>query len=83
MAEFDSVKITLDYKAIGEILKTQTQGLVNDWAKKVAATIPGAELEEYTTDRQAAKVRVPAHQQAKDGALTRAAAGLGLVINQK
>ena len=38
---------------------------------------------DYTTDRGAAAVMVPAEEQARDGALTRAAAAVGLEVKQK
>ncbi|MGW6699638.1 hypothetical protein [Nocardia sp. NPDC055049] len=39
-------------------------------------------VESYSTDRGAAAVLVPAEVQARDGALTRAAAAVGLVVVQ-
>ncbi|WP_378735402.1 hypothetical protein [Nocardia brasiliensis] len=39
-------------------------------------------VESYTTDRGAAAVLVPAEVQARDGALTRAAAAVGLPVTQ-
>ena len=78
------VKFKLNYKGGGEVLKQLAAAAVNDATRRVGATAgPDAEVEEYTTDRAAASVSVPAEQQAKDGRLTRAAAAAGLEVRAK
>ena len=74
----------LNTKGGAEVLKTLAADLVNETAQKLAAAIGSeASVEPYTTDRAAASVGVPAHMQAKDGALTKAAASLGLEVTPK
>ena len=77
-------KFKLNYKGGGEVLKQLAAEAVNAKAREVAAAAAqDVEVEEYTTDRAAASVSVPAEQQAKDGALTRAAAAAGLEVRAK
>lgn len=72
-------KFTLDTRGGAEVLKQLAAGQVNAVARQIAAAGgEGAEVQEYTTDRAAAAVSVPAHKQAVDGVLTRAAAASGL-----
>lgn len=74
----------LDRKGGAEVLKQFSAPSVNALAQQVAnAAGEDAEVVEYTTDRAAASVRVPAEQQAKDGVLTRAAAAAGLEVRSK
>lgn len=74
----------LNRKGGAEVLKVLAAQQINAIAKQIAAQAgPDAEVDEYTTDRAAAAVRVPADQQAKDGALTRAAAAAGLEVRLK
>lgn len=75
-------KFRLDRRGVAEILKSaETAALMNETANAVASQAgEGAEVEAYTTDRQAASVSVPAERQARDGALTRAAAAVGLEV---
>ena len=74
----------LNTKGGAEVLNTLAAELVNETAQKLAAAIgPEANVEAYTTDRAAASVAVPAHMQAKDGALTKVAASLGLEVTPK
>lgn len=75
----------LNRGGVREILRSQEMAAVmNDAARQVAEKIGDeAEVSEYTTDRQAASVSVPAHLQAADGALTRAAASVGLEVKVK
>lgn len=74
----------LNRKGGAEVLKELAAQQINAIAKQIAAQAgPDAEVDEYTTDRAAAAVRVPADQQAKDGALTRAAAAAGLEVRLK
>lgn len=82
MAEFE---IKLNRKAIGALLKSpQYAAAVNRAAEAIAAEIGDeAEVYRYTTDRKAAAVGVPAEIQARDGALTRAAAHVGLDVRGK
>ncbi|SHU94422.1 Uncharacterised protein [Mycobacteroides abscessus subsp. abscessus] len=74
----------LNRKGGAEVLKELAAQQINAIAKQIAAQAgPDAEVDEYTTDRAAAAVRVPADQQAKDGVLTRAAAAAGLEVRLK
>ena len=74
----------LNYKGGREVLNEVAAPLINAVAHQVAGRIgEDAEVDEYTTDRAAAAVRVPAERQAKDGALTRAAAAAGLEVRSK
>lgn len=78
------MNFTLNRKGGADVLKQLAAEQVNALAKQVADNAgKGAEFEEYTTDRAAASVSVPAHQQAKDGVLTRAAAAAGLEVRLK
>lgn len=79
------VKIKLNRKAVGNLLKSsQFAAAVNRAAEDIADTIgPDADVYYYTTDRKAAAVGVPAELQARDGALTRAAAANGLEVQGK
>lgn len=71
-----------DHAGIGEILKSaEAAAIVNGAAREIAAKIGDeAVVAEYTTDRRAAAVSVPAEMQTRDGALTRAAAAVGLEV---
>lgn len=74
--------VRVDSKGIRRILKAAPmRAVVNGAARKVArAAGPSASVREYTTDREAASVAVPAAQQAIHGRLTRAAAKAGLEV---
>ncbi len=85
-------KFRLDRKGVGEILKHQCGPAVDEVAERVAADVRsrhGVEVEvaSYTTDRGAASVTIVDPQgmrlQASDGALTRAAAAVGLEVTAK
>ncbi|MDV6267074.1 hypothetical protein [Rhodococcus globerulus] len=75
----------LDYRGVGEILKSeQVAAYVNGVAAQVvAAAGEDADFKPYTRDRRGASISVPAEQQARDGALTRAAAACGLTVRLK
>lgn len=74
----------LNIKGGAEVLQHMAAAEIDALAKKIADEAgPDAELKEYRTDRAAASVRVPAHQQAKDGVLSRAAASAGLEVRLK
>jgi hypothetical protein len=74
----------LNRKGGAEVLKQIAAEHVNALARQIAAQAgKHAELEEYTTDRAAASVSVPAAIQAKDGVLTRAASAAGLEVRSK
>lgn len=60
--------------------KTRIDAVANGIAQDIGE---GASVESYTTDRGAAAVSVPADMQARDGALTRAAASAGLDVRTK
>lgn len=79
------VKVTLNRKNVGALLKSpEFAAMVNKAAHAVAADIGDeAKVDEYTTDRKAAAVSVPAHLQATEGALTRSAGKLGLEVRGK
>ncbi|MEV2274036.1 hypothetical protein AB0I72_00490 [Nocardiopsis sp. NPDC049922] len=74
--------VRVDSKGIRRILKSAPmRSVVNRAARKVARGAgPDASVSEYTTDREAASVGVPAEQQAIHGRLTRAAAKAGLEV---
>ncbi|AHH16584.1 hypothetical protein NONO_c17840 [Nocardia nova SH22a] len=82
MADFE---IKLNQKNIGKLLKSaQFAAAVNRAADAIAAEIgEDAKVYRYTTDRKAAAVGVPGELQARDGALTRAAAKVGLEVRAK
>lgn len=71
-----------DSKAIRNILLNGPGGIA---ALRAAAqqvldqvNVPGAKIVEYQTDRHVVAVKVPADEQAKNGAGTKAAAAAGL-----
>lgn len=81
----------LDRKGVGEILKTQFTQQVSDLAEAIADNVrdivdPGVdvEVEVFTTDRAEGSVAIADPDglalQATDGALTRAAAAVGLEV---
>lgn len=76
--------VRVDSPGIRKILKAQPmRRAVNAAARRVArAAGPSASVREYTTDREAASVAVPAEQQAIHGRLTRAAAQAGLEVRR-
>lgn len=93
-----SAKITgfkLDHKGLSTALRTQFAEMINAKAEEIATTVRAiindaevpVEVDEYTTDRNAAAV-VIAHPrgvslQASMGALSRAAAQYGLEVTLK
>ncbi|WP_043737663.1 hypothetical protein [Nocardia asiatica] len=74
--------VRLDHGGISRLLKSREfAAVVKEAADRVAAEAgEDATVSEYTTDRSAASVWVPAEQQARDGVLTRAAASVGLEV---
>jgi hypothetical protein len=78
-------EVWLNRAAIAHLLKSPAfAAMVNEVAHRVAAEAgEDATVSEYTTDRSAASVWVPAEQQARDGVLTRAAAAVGLEVKQR
>lgn len=85
MASNKPVKI--DRAGIGRLLKSDdVAAMVNRTADRVHAAIDpevDAKVAHYTTDRRAAAVRCKAEDQLRDGALTRAAAAVGLTVYQR
>lgn len=86
------VKVELDRAGIGAVLRSTLRTLVNDAAHRVAANVKVASgvpvvMRPYTTDRAAASVTIQhrdgAAMQAKNGALTRAAAAAGLEVKRR
>ncbi|MFE1104144.1 hypothetical protein ACFW4K_26830 [Nocardiopsis alba] len=77
-------RVVVDSPGIRKILKAQPmRRAVNAAARRVAAGAgPDASVREYTTDREAASVAVPAEQQAIHGRLTRAATAAGLEVRR-
>jgi hypothetical protein len=77
-------QVRVDSGGIRKILKAAPmRAVVNAAARRVAAGAgPSASVREYTTDREAASVAVPAEQQAIHGRLTRAAAQAGLEVRR-
>lgn len=77
-------KFKLNIKGGEEVLKQLAAPHINAFARRVAEQAgDDADVDEYTTDRAAASVSVPAYQQAKDGVLSRAAAAAGLEVRLK
>jgi hypothetical protein len=78
------VNFELDRKGGAEVLKKLAADEIHALGAKVAgAAGAGAVVNHYTTDRAGASVGIPAARQAKDGALTRAAAAAGLEVKAK
>lgn len=80
----------LNHQGAEEVLKKLARDEINALARKIADKAGDAAesddavvVDEYTTDRAAASVSVPAHLQAKDGVLSRAAAAAGLEVRLK
>ncbi|TXH18708.1 MAG: hypothetical protein E6R06_26065 [Mycobacterium sp.] len=69
-----------DPKAIKKILLKDPGGIaaLRAAAQQLADRIPGARIVEYETDRHVVAVQVPADEQAKNGAGTKAASAAGL-----
>lgn len=81
-------RVRLDHAGIAKLLKSQPiRDMTNEAARKVGTSAGGSskgvKVDEYTTDRTAASVKVPAARQAKSGALTRAAAANGLQVRAR
>ncbi|WP_280393223.1 hypothetical protein [Nocardia wallacei] len=77
-------EVRLNRATVGRLLRRRFREPVNALAYALAAEIgDDAMVDEYTTDRAAAGVRVPTERQTVDGALTRAAAALGLEVKSK
>ena len=81
--------VRLNRKEIGRILKQDYAEQVNELANKIADEARGlvdggaVSVGEYTTDRAAASVSVPAEVQATLGVLTKAASKVGLEVQSK
>jgi hypothetical protein len=81
--------VRLNRKEIGRILKQDYAEQVNELANKIADEArslvddDAVSVDEYTTDRAAASVSVPAELQATLGVLTKAAAKVGLEVQSK
>lgn len=74
----------LDYDGGEHVLKVLAHGEISRLTAIAAAGAgEDAEHEVITTDRAHGVVRVPAHRQAKDGALTRGAAAAGLEVHDR
>ena len=72
---------TLNLEGGAEVLQELAADAIADLAREIAAAAgEGAEVEMSTSDRARAVVKVPADRQAKDGALSRAAAQFGLEV---
>lgn len=77
-------KVRLNHATAAKLLRTAFTIGTNALADRIADEIgEDAFVEHYTTDRGAAAVIVPSELQASDGALTRAAAALGLEVKAK
>ncbi|MHA4848770.1 hypothetical protein L1080_004380 [Rhodococcus sp. MSC1_016] len=77
--------VRLNRAGVGRLLKSEGYAAaINGLAHEIAdAAGDDAQVAEYTTDRKAASVSVPAYQQASDGNLTRAAAAVGLEVRNR
>ena len=66
-----------DPKAVARIAKgAQLAAIIHARAAR-AAEKAGGEVNDYVTDRAVSSIRVPAEEQAKNGAITKAAGELG------
>ncbi|OOL30709.1 hypothetical protein GQ85_18205 [Rhodococcus rhodochrous] len=68
---------------LSEPFRNITNEAARDVGEKAGGRRKGVIVDEYTTDRTAAAVKVPAARQAKSGALTRAAAAAGLEVRAR
>lgn len=76
-------KIKLDSKGMRAILKSrEVAAAVRPYADRVATEVD-SDVQRYTTDRAHFVVGAPAHEQARDGVLTRAASRAGLEIGKR
>ena len=81
-------QVRLNHAGIAKLLKSaEFREMTNREARALGeaagGSSKGVKVDEYTTDRSAASVKVPAARQAKSGALTRAASSRGLEVRQK
>lgn len=82
-------RIRLNSREIRRILNSpELHAQVNEIASDIAARIDSVPTDQirvadYTTDRGASSVSVPTAAQARNGALTKAAAAAGLTVRQK
>jgi hypothetical protein len=89
------VEFVLDSAGVREVLESpEVRQMVDEAAGQIAERVRGAvsapeavEVHPYTTDRQAARVTVADRRamawQARDGVLTRAAAGIGADVKER
>ncbi|MEU1284908.1 hypothetical protein [Kitasatospora sp. NPDC005856] len=89
------VEFQLDSAGVREVLESpEVRAMVDEAAGRIAERVKGAvpapetvEVHPYTTDRQAARVTIADRRamawQARDGALTRAAAGVGADVKER
>lgn len=74
----------LDEEGGAEVLKVMARAEIERLTKLVEAGAgPDATSRVITTDRAHGVIKVPAHRQAKGGALTRGAAAAGLEVTEK
>lgn len=75
-------RVTIDRQGVRNVLNSpKVAAAVNRSARRVARKAGrGVSVQEYTTDRQAASVGLPAEDQAKHGVLVRAAQAAGLEV---
>ena len=81
-------KVRLNRAEIKRLLKSPefrklATAAANDIGEKAGGKRKGVIVDEYTTDRTAAAVKVPTIRQTKSGALTRAAAAAGLEVRSR
>jgi hypothetical protein len=78
-------KVSINRKTVAKIARgKEIYGLVNTACDVIAEAVEGdAFTSRYTTDRRAGGVTVLAEDQARDGALTRAVAKVGLEFKAK
>lgn len=76
------VKIKLRSAGFAALAKgAGARAVVTKVAQGIAADVEGGTVDEYTTDRAVAAAKVPAYKQARNGALTRAAARNGISVS--
>jgi hypothetical protein len=74
----------IDHEGADEVLKKLAAPHIHALTRQIASAAgDDAVVDDYTTDRAAGSVSVPAEQQAKHGVLTRAAAAAGLEVHSK
>lgn len=92
MPAYPGVQLHLDYRALGDVLRsTAMRNLMTETAQALAQELGNRGVDRvwvnaYTTDRAAASVTIPEHsvdREIRDGLLTNAATAIGLEVRQR